>query len=454
MRKLGDVTSAVELAQKAVELWDNLVQLDGPEIWGTELAEAKTKLASSLAEDGQTEAALKQFNQALALLANESKPKSARDHLVLMQILMEQGILCRRAGETSQSIELYMEALAVAEPFAEDAEVQRTRALILENLGNALVDLPDYESAVARFSEAAGICEELFEIGEGDGPEQLAGLHQNRANALLKHGDLQETLVSANRSIELYQQLVAKAGRADLALSMARILSTKGIALEKLFRSEEAVPCHEAAIKLFREATPPAGQYQLAAVTAGLQDRLSRARALLSARPQEAAGWAQQAAAFAHHAETLSHSGDTFHACDFFDEALQIYFQLDRITGDRRFQQAAARLFTSKGLTAMHSCRMRLAEDSFLKAIEWYDRLLNGNVSSELIDAWANAHIGAAGFYQFRGDTEAAQSLVLKMKERLSLINPAALAKWSEQATRLLAQMELSNDAAAADSHN
>ena len=354
--------------------------------------------------------------------------------------LLEKGIAYRQAGESVDAIKCYGEALELTDSLT-TAEGLHTRALILLNQSNIVEDETNYKVAIELTEKAIDIWRKLVDQGVVRVNDELANALQNQANKLVKFGNLNAARSAAEQSLAIYEQLVTKEDRADLAVAMGRLLGAMSIIARKLGQPERALPLLERSIEVFNRAWSPRERDQLRAVQETWKADAADLRALLSVRPNEFKQWLSKAEGIAADAKRLALAGDTFHASESTDGALEIYVRLGKVEDKPEFRERAAQLNVAKGMWAMHSGRFWAAATAFQTAIDQYTQLLNDQRAVDLIEPWARAHLAFAAFHEFQGDDNAAQGIISDMKDRLRLLDPGALEKWSSEADRVLSEL-------------
>ncbi|MGH9966734.1 MAG: protein kinase domain-containing protein [Pyrinomonadaceae bacterium] len=436
-RELGDPHAATELAHKAVELWQNLVHLEGRQVWGLQLANAKKTLGTHLKQAGQIEPALDQLEEAIDLFGAPQGLHSETDKLLLAMALMEKASALRESGDFEHAIGDFQQALDIAWPLTGD-EARHGVALILFNLSNAFADAGDLENAVSSLNEAIPIWEELTESGEVRWRVDLARAHTNMTDRVLKMESLEAASAYAERGLELFEQLVYEEGRDDLAIDMAKLLCGAGRIHKRLFHLEEAIAYWERALKALDRAQPSPERDELASV---VTQSIPFLRALLGAKPDKFAGWGQLAATLVSQAEQQSDSGDSYGACDEFDEPIGIFMQLSRAAEDPHFLEACAETCHLKAEAAMDARRPYAGDDAFRLMITLYDTLLQDHGRADLIELWAGAHVAYASLLALHGHEADAEAVAAKMKEYLKAHHEAQHDRLSSEMDRMLAEM-------------
>jgi tetratricopeptide (TPR) repeat protein len=152
--------------------------------------------------------------------------------------LMEQGTAFRRSGDPRSAVASHQQAREVIGEPQGTTEVGVV-ALILANLGNALQDAGDVESALAALDESIRLWDSLVESGEPKAWEELAATYQQRANLLVAAGAYDDAVAAAGAAVPLYRDLLAR-GRSDLRSAFGRLLGSYSIGLERTFELHEA----------------------------------------------------------------------------------------------------------------------------------------------------------------------------------------------------------------------
>ena len=166
-----------------------------------EFFDALHLLALAQSELGRNNAALDNYNRAIALKSDDA------------QALYNRGNTLQKLGRFEQALESYQRALAVGPDFA---EAFNNRGVALQKLGRSEEALESYEQALAVT------------------PEYAEALN-NRGNTLQELGRFQEAL-------ESYKQALA------VRLEYAEALDNRGNCFRALGRFDEAMECHEQAL--------------------------------------------------------------------------------------------------------------------------------------------------------------------------------------------------------------
>ncbi|MDR6756736.1 adenylate cyclase [Mycoplana sp. BE70] len=207
--------------------------------------------------------------------ASSDKSKGAR-------YLTSAGDLARKAYANEDALRLYARALSAGEAAGGDAwrvpgeryadlcnltgrrEEARNRydallnacregndisgaARILRKLGKLAFDSGERDRATACFTQAAEFLEGI------DAPIELAHLMQRQGHLAFRTGDWEMAVQWAERALECANHLPAgtdAAGKAEIALAVARAFNTKGVALARMHRTGEAVRMVERSVEV------------------------------------------------------------------------------------------------------------------------------------------------------------------------------------------------------------
>lgn len=175
------------------------------------------------------EDAIRLYQQALAVLLTSGD--QAPEQLVLYEQIAE---LCGAAGRRNTAEEHYQTALE-----AHRAAGDRTsEARILRKLGRLLWDTGKRDRAEAHYAEAAALLEGM------DAPIEWAQLLQERGHLAFRMGDHAAAVRWADEALAYAQSVppdVDKQAGLEAARATAEALNTKGVALARLGRRQEAV---------------------------------------------------------------------------------------------------------------------------------------------------------------------------------------------------------------------
>jgi serine/threonine protein kinase/tetratricopeptide (TPR) repeat protein len=281
IRELGDPAGAVRVARRAVDMWLRLAHLEGEGTWGGQLAEARLKLASSLGAAGDQQAALAELEEVMRLSQLGDGPGDGG--MRLARAYQERGSIWRNSGRIDAAIKDYQAALRMVGEGSQPQELS-ARALILQNLSNAIEDARDYRMALDVIDAAIALLQTLADRGE----EQISNLvdvYHNRVNKLVKLGSYAAARDSGERTLSLYRQLVAE-GRTDLVIELARLQFAHGMTLERLFDLQGAISAHQTARGLFAGVTSMDPELR-DGILRDLDGRLARLEQLLTSGPKD-----------------------------------------------------------------------------------------------------------------------------------------------------------------------
>jgi predicted ATPase/class 3 adenylate cyclase len=173
--------------------------------------------------------AIRLYQQALAVLL--STGDQAPEQLVLYEQIAE---LCGAAGRRNTAEEHYQTALD-AHCAAGD---RASEARVLRKLGRLLWDAGKRDRAEAHYAEAAALLEGM------DAPIEWAQLLQERGHLAFRMGDHAAAVRWADEALAYAQSAppkVDKQAGLEAARAIAEALNTKGVALARLGRRQEAV---------------------------------------------------------------------------------------------------------------------------------------------------------------------------------------------------------------------
>ena len=173
--------------------------------------------------------AIRLYQQALAVLL--SSGDQAPEQLVLYEQIAE---LCGAAGRRTMAEEHYQTAL-VAHRAAGD---RASEARILRKLGRLWWDAGKRDKAEAHYAEAAALLDGM------DAPIEWAQLLQERGHLAFRMGDHAAAVRWADEALAYAQSVppdVDKQAGMEAARATAEALNTKGVALARLGRLQEAV---------------------------------------------------------------------------------------------------------------------------------------------------------------------------------------------------------------------
>jgi serine/threonine protein kinase len=437
---LSEPEVAIDLSRRAVELWENLVRVEGPEAQGLHLAEALCKLGANLRVGGQLDEAAAILERSIGLYREHRREHSVGDQANYAAAVMERAAVCRRANDLEGAIRGHSEALELVRSL-DDPEARHLAALISMNLSNALNDAGDYEGSLPWIDEAIARWEVLVEAGEVRRRDDLVAALQNRFNKFLRLGMLDEACKTADRVLPLFENLVSEEGRDDLAADMSRLLFAVGHARRGLFRPEEALTYFERGASLLGTAPPGVKFRQLAEHREAMTRMIRDVRELIEAQPVDYERWLANAREKADQARQFGQMGETFHAQVTLHEAVAIAIHLGRVSGESRFLEEAGRWSLSEGIVAMQAGLNPASESAFRLALSLADRLMADRPRPDLIEDLARAYVGLAFILQIQGRDAESRAAVQAMEVRLEALDPEQRARWSRVAADRLADL-------------
>ena len=173
--------------------------------------------------------AIRLYQQALAVLLTSGD--QAPEQLVLYEQIAE---LCGAAGRRTMAEEHYQTALAAHRAAGDRA----SEARILRKLGRMWWDAGKRDKAEAHYAEAAALLDGM------DAPIEWAQLLQERGHLAFRMGDHTAAVRWADEALAYAQSVppdVDKQAGIEAARATAEALNTKGVALARLGRLQEAV---------------------------------------------------------------------------------------------------------------------------------------------------------------------------------------------------------------------
>lgn len=151
--------------------------------------------------------------------------------------------LCSLTGRNAEARDRYDELFKA---YSDDSDVPRA-ARVLRKLGQLAFDSGDRDRATACFTQAAALLEGI------DAPIEFAHLMQRQGHLAFRTGDCEMAVRWAERALECANHLPTgtdAAGKAEIALAVARAFNTKGVALARLRRTGEAVLMVERSVEV------------------------------------------------------------------------------------------------------------------------------------------------------------------------------------------------------------
>jgi tetratricopeptide (TPR) repeat protein len=202
--------------------------------------------------------------------------------------------------------------------------------------------------------------------GRAELADSLAAVLTNKGVALDNLGRLAEALVSYDGAVAVYRQLVEDKGRADLANELASVLMNRGVTLKSMGRLAEALVCYDEAIAVRRRLVEGEGRAELAN---GLADALI------------------------NEGIALRRLGRSAEALGCYDEAIALYRRLVEEEGRAELADALGAALMNKGVALDSLGGPAEALVCYAEGIAVYRRLVEGEGRAELANELADALI-------------------------------------------------------------
>jgi tetratricopeptide (TPR) repeat protein len=218
---LGDKQAAVALYDRAIAIRERLVEREGRRELANDLAAAFLNKANAVDDLGDKQAAVALYDRAIAIyerLVEREGRKELADRLAAAYL--NKAVTVDDLGDKQAAVALYDRAIAIRERLVEREgrkELANGLAAAYMNKANAVSDLGDKRAAVALYDRAIAIRERLVEReGRKELQGDLAWVLAGRAKAWLDLGDHHKAQGDAQKAVPLLNAEIARTGRADL----------------------------------------------------------------------------------------------------------------------------------------------------------------------------------------------------------------------------------------------
>jgi tetratricopeptide (TPR) repeat protein len=354
------------------------------------VAAALAERANLQSRKGNTDAALSDFNKALALLREIGMKKEAGDTLVDM------GTLYGDRGDYDQALQRYKEALQIQRETGD----QNYESLCLNNIASVYMSKGDTENAFTYYQQALQLREKLGVSAAI--AETLGGL----ADAYIQTGQFDTALTSLMRALELSRKAGDARQTAMLSHTIGQVFGYQG-------RFGAAVKSMQESTKTFRDRGEQGGD--MASFLNDLAGALASAgRGDESAKPlSEAENIARELKNDALMADILNTKGD-------------VAFYAGDAKGAEQFYKSALKLATQAKdndtlvLSKLNVARMAMAQGrakeaiGMLRPLQNSTRTTNAYLSLQSSIANAQAEIAIGDYVQAERALE--QSLIQSEK--------------------------------------
>jgi tetratricopeptide (TPR) repeat protein len=438
---LGHVSEAVRFSDNAVGLFRRLAERVHNSEYLSLLSGALSVNCACLIEANRIDEAMAAAQEAVDLfrsLPPDDLVHSAREYA---GVLMQFGVAARRAEDPQTTWGAYQEALKLLESLS-DPEALKLKALIQFNSSNLLGDSGNLAESLRLLDDAIATWTELtHRLGPGFALENLVMARKAKTNQLLKIGALEDARNSSEEALTLLTEMVVKEGRSDLAEDLGKLWGGRALILKKLGDLEGAIAAFSESVKILKSTRSRREEAGFAAAADYMLKEAADLKRLAELRPNEVGVWSSRAQKAIEDGTQLSRSGDAFHACELFDDAILIYSVLDRRQPEERWARMLAQTQMQKAVAAMYSRRDRAAETAFRSAIDGYDRLIRDFRSAGDLANWGKSCLGLAVFLKTAGRVEESTTVVNTARERMRSRGGGEYREWEIAANHLLSNV-------------
>ncbi len=380
---LGDKRAAVELYDRTIALLKRLVEQEGRRELADTLATAYMNKANALGRLGDNRAAVELYDRAIALWKRLVEQEGRRELAgTLATAYMNKATSLQNLGDNRAAVELFDRAIVIWKRLVE----QEGRRELADDLARACMNkaislslLADNRAAVELFDRAIVIWKRLVEQeGQRELAGDLANAYMNKASAVSNSGDKRAAVELYDRAIALWKRLVEQEGRRELANLLAMAYMNKADAVGDLGDKRAAVELFDRAIAIYKRLVEQEGRRELAG---------------------------ELAKTYMNKANAVGDLGDKRAAVELYDRAIAIRARLVEQEGRRELADDLAMAYLRKGdKVADH----RAAVEVYDRAIAILKRLVEQEERQELAYKLAVAYTNKAGAVGALGDKRAA----------------------------------------------
>jgi tetratricopeptide (TPR) repeat protein len=429
-RDLGDLSGSMELAGRAVALRQWLSQVDRAKTPRRGGVLARGMRSFVLFNAGDMAAALNEYQQVLQRVDNdEGSPVASRIAAAANRGIGEV-LYCE--GRFKEAIESYWRGIdrLAGEPSAH----HDIRALLLESVGAALVRLGQYREALKLLYASA----HEFEHGDIRAVSQsseMAQIQQNIVNALMTLGDYKTACDLANKTLRLFDDLLAQ-GRGDLATETARLRAAYGVILRRLLNLDEAAESMTRARDYFFSVSTDDGESLKRA--SGFDSLLHSIDELRTSTAEDMPAMVAKMRSSMDEAVGLSRAGDPYHASMLLEDALDELRWLSKLVGGEEVIALCGEAGLNTGVTAIICGRDAAAHRGFAVSVQCHDILLEHRRTVDYLEAWFKGQVGMASVHLIAGDKQTSEKVIAYMDSRLAVLDPSHRAQWMIRAQEAL----------------
>lgn len=222
------------------------------------VAGARKNIGMVLAERGQYEEAMKEFEKARQIyLAVNDNGEMSRDVASAISCM---GNVKNRVGELDAALQLYMDAVRIYKTLQEDAEGPESVAVAIKDVSSTLKVIGmvhakrgDLDTAMGFFTEAMTILKASGADQTPIGRETTASVYTRMASIHVKKGDLDNAMEHYR---EAYELTVRNRGTTNHQ-EVAGILHYIGGVFHKRADYDEAMDCYQEAIRIYHSTLGP-----------------------------------------------------------------------------------------------------------------------------------------------------------------------------------------------------
>ncbi len=266
---LADGPGVLACYDRAIEIYDRLVNREGHRELANDLARAYMDKANTVADLRDLRSAVGLYDRAIEIhdrLVNQEGHRELANDLAMAY--MNKAVAVMQFGDLRSAVGLYDRAIEIHDRLVNQEgrrELANNLAMAYMNKANAVADLGDLSSAVGLYDRAIEIYDRLVnQEGRRELANDLARAYMNKAVAVRRLGDLRSAVGLCDRAIEIHDRLVNQEGHRELANDLARAYVNKANAVRQLGDLRSAVGLYDRAIEIHDRLVNQEGHRELA----------------------------------------------------------------------------------------------------------------------------------------------------------------------------------------------
>ncbi|MCX5813027.1 MAG: serine/threonine-protein kinase [Proteobacteria bacterium] len=268
---VADVPGAIAMYDKAIQIYERLVNEEGKTEPSNALADVYINKANAVMQLGDNRFAAEISDKAIQiyerLVDEEGKTEFSNN---LARVYMNKAIAVSALGDNRFAAEISDKAIQIYERLVDEegkTEFSNGLATVYMNNAVAVSALGDKLSAVELYEKAIQIYERLVnKEGKTEFSNGLATVYMNKAVAVMQLGDNRFAAEIYEKAIQIRERLVNKEGRTELTGDLAWVKIYKATVLDILGETQKAREEFQQALPALRKEVQSTRRADLANV--------------------------------------------------------------------------------------------------------------------------------------------------------------------------------------------